>query len=348
MNKEDGHSIRKSIISGGWNPPRAATVMTYRAIVLAEETWISARALDAWLEAGQEVAEVWCPPRSSLARPIRQPLALAFPRFSVRRIVRRHGIRVHNCGPLRAWPEAVARAEVAAADVLLNLLGLQIIPGRLLDHFAGRALNLHPALLPRFRGPCPRLAMLAEGRSHDAGGVCLHVLTEGVDEGPIVDERRVPYPESGGYAEWDAALADAAADLMASSAIAYLDGSLTATPQDESLACYRRPAPGEIDIGPSTRLTHAELLVATLGATGRLVCRPAAGTTRRSVYRISGIAGMLGPPSGRPARIGFRTLELDLADARVCLRRRSLRDRLRGQREAIAAMLRRTHAASSS
>lgn len=317
--------------------------MQHRAIVLAEETWIAARALDAWLEAGHEVAEVWCPPRSSLTRPIRQPLALAFPRFSVRRIIRRHGIRVHRCGPLRAWSEAAARAEAVAADVLLNLFGLQIIPGRLLDHFAGRALNVHPALLPRFRGPCPRLAMLAEGRSHDAGGVCLHVLTEGIDEGPVIDERWVPYPDAGGYAEWDAALADAAADLIASSAIAYLEGSLAATPQDESLACYRRMVPGELDIGPSTTLAHAERLVTTLGPTGRLVCRPAAGTTRRSVYRVSGIAGVIGRPTGRPARVGLCTLELDLADARVCLRRRSLRDRLRGQSEAIAAMRHRTH-----
>jgi methionyl-tRNA formyltransferase len=322
--------------------------MPHRAIVLAEETWISARALDAWLEAGHEVAEVWCPPRSSLARPLRQPLSLAFPRFSVRRIIRRHGIRMHQCGPLRAWPEAAARAEAVSADVLLNLFGLQIIPASLLDHFAGRALNVHPALLPRFRGPCPRLAMLAEGRSHDAGGVCLHVLTEGVDEGPLIDERRVPYPDAGGYAEWDAALADAAADLVASSASAYLDGSLAAMPQDESLACYRRPVPGELDIGPSTTLAHAERLVATLGPAGRLVCRPATGTTRRSVYRVSRIAGVIGRPTGRPARVGLCTLELDLADARVCLRRRSLRDRLRGQREAIAAMRRRARAVPSS
>jgi methionyl-tRNA formyltransferase len=321
--------------------------MPHRAIVLAEETWISARSLDAWLDAGHEVAEVWCPHRSSLDRPIRQPLSLAFPRFSVRQIIRRRGIRVHRCGVLRAWPEAVARATAMSADVLLNLMGLQIIPATLLDHFGGRALNVHPALLPRFRGPCPRLAMLAEGLSHDAGGVCLHVLTEGVDEGPIIAERRVPYPHAGGYPEWDAALADAAADLVASSAIAYLDGSLAATPQDESLACYRRPVPGELDIGPSTTLAHAQRLVTTLGHTGRLVCRPAVGTTRRSVYRVSGIAGVLGPPAGRPASVGFRTLEIDLADARVRLRRRGLRDRLRGQSEAIAAMRRRRNTVPS-
>lgn len=315
--------------------------MPHCALVLAEETWIAARALDAWLEAGQEVAEVWCPPGSSLARPLRQPLALAFPGFSVRQIVRRRGIRLHRCNHLRRWPEAAARAEEVAADVLLNLLGLQIIPVGLLDHFAGRALNVHPALLPRYRGPSPRLAMLAEGRSHEAGGVCLHVLTEGVDEGPIVAERAVPYPEAGGYAEWDAALADAAAELVASSAVAYLDGRLAAAPQDESLACHSRKAAGELDIGPTTSLARAERLVSTLGPTGRLVCRPAKGATRRSAYRVVGIARVLGSPSGRPARVGFRTLELDLADARVCLRRRRLRDRLQSQCEAIAAMRRR-------
>ena len=312
--------------------------MPYRALVLAEETWIAARALQAWLDAGQQVAEAWCTAASSLARPVRQPLALAFGDWSVRRILRRRGIPLRRCPPLRTWPEAADRAAATGADVLLNLLGLQIIPAAVLARFPGRALNVHPALLPRYRGPIPRPAMLADGRADEAGGVCLHLLTDGIDEGPIVAERRVPFPAAGGYAEWDARLADAAAGLISDAALPYLDGRIAAVPQDESLACHARPIPGVLDIGPATTLARARRLADTLGRVGRLVCRPAAGTTRRGAYHVTGIARVLGDPTGDPAGVGWRTIELDIADARISLARRGPGDRL-GERAAAAAAL---------
>lgn len=321
--------------------PATESPMTHRAIVLAEDTWISARALAAWLDAGQEVAEVWVCAGSSLGKPLRQPLALAFPDWSVRGIIRRHGLPVHRAPRLRAWPEAEARAEVMRADSLLNLLGLQIIPRPLLDHFAGRAINVHPALLPRYRGPCPRLAMLADGRDAEAGGVCIHLLTEGIDEGAILGERSVPFPSGGGYAEWDARLADAAAVLVREAAIPYLDGRLHPRSQDESLASYRKPVPGELDIGPTTPLAHARRLVDTLGRVGRLVCTPAAAGARRRGFHVAAIDRTLDGPTGRPARVTWRTVELDLVDARVRLRRRGLGERLREHGEAVAALRRR-------
>lgn len=316
--------------------------MPHRAIVLAEDTWISARALAAWLDAGQEVAEVWVSAGSSLAKPLRQPLAYAFSDWSVRRIIRTRGLPLHRCPRLRSWPEAAAHATAVRADSLLNLFGLQIIPPGLLAHFAGRAVNVHPALLPRYRGPCPRLAMLADGRDHDAGGVCVHLLTDGIDEGAILGERRVPFPATGGYAEWDAQLADAAAALMREAAIPYLDGRLAPTPQDESLASYRKLVPGELDIGPTTPLAHARRLIETLGRIGRLVCKPAGGS-RRSSFHVVTIDRVLGQPTGQPPQVRWRTVELDLADARIRLRRRGVLDRLRGQAEAVAALCRRHH-----
>lgn len=312
----------------------------HRAIVLAEETWIGARALSAWLEAGQEVAEVWCTDGSSLARPVRQPQSLAFPGWSVRRILRRRGIPLRRCPPLRRWPEAAARAAETGGDVLLNLLGLQIIPPALLDRFPGRALNLHPALLPLYRGPCPRLAMLVEGRAAEAGGVTLHLLAEGIDEGPIVGARPVPYAAEQGYAEWCARLAEAAAGLVVDAVLPYLDGRLTAVPQDESRACYRRPAPGLFEIAPATALAHARRLIATLGGIGQLVCRPAVADARRASCHVTRIDRVIGEPTGRPAVVGWRTVELDLADARVRFVRRGPCDRLREQAAVVAALSR--------
>jgi len=319
--------------------------MANRAVVLAEETWISARTLGAWLDAGHEVASVWCGPGSSLLRPLRQPLAHAFPQWSVRQVLRRHGIPLEHCPPLRQWTAAVDRAKAVRADVLLNLLGLQIIPDCLLDHFGGRAINVHPALLPLYRGPCPRIAMIADGRADEAGGVCVHVLTAGIDEGPIVAMRAVPFSGARTYADWDAQLALAAADLIRGDVLEYLAGRRVARPQDESQALYRKPVPGELDIGCATTLAQAVHLERTLGRIGRLVCKPPAGTTHRGLYRVTGIDGAIGPPEGQPPRVGLRSLTIDIADARIILARRRVRDRLRVQLDMVTALHRHRTAA---
>jgi len=220
----------------------------------------------------------------------------------------------------------------------MNLLGLQIIPGPLLDYFGGRALNVHPALLPLYRGPSPRLAMIADGRAAEAGGVCVHVLTPGIDEGPIVAAQAVPFSTASDYADWDARLALAAAALVGGEVGEYLSGHRNARPQDEALALYRKPLPGELEIGTATTLAQARRLEATLGRIDRLVCKPPSGTTRRGLYHVTRIARVVGPPAGRPPWVGLRSITLDIADARVVLARRSVRDRLRVQCTAVAAI----------
>ncbi|MFM7107950.1 MAG: hypothetical protein ACKOZU_05030 [Planctomycetaceae bacterium] len=86
----------------------------HSAIVLAEESWIAARALAAWLDSGQRVAKVRCRDRSSLTRPVRQPLAVMFPAWSVRRLLRAHGIPLRRVPPLRTWTAALGGGAAAA------------------------------------------------------------------------------------------------------------------------------------------------------------------------------------------------------------------------------------------
>jgi phosphoribosylglycinamide formyltransferase-1 len=95
-----------------------------------------------------------------------------------------------------ALDEAV-RATLANYGVeLVLLLGyLKRLGPRTLAHYAGRILNIHPALLPRYGGQ----GMFGE-RVHqavlDAGdaesGVTIHLVDARYDQGPIVAQERVP------------------------------------------------------------------------------------------------------------------------------------------------------------
>ena len=74
---------------------------------------------------------------------------------------------------------------------LLILAGfMRILGPGFTAQFSGRALNLHPSLLPKYRGLHTHARALAAGDSHH--GVSVHFVTEELDGGPVVLQARVP------------------------------------------------------------------------------------------------------------------------------------------------------------
>jgi len=78
---------------------------------------------------------------------------------------------------------------------LLVLAGyMRILPPKIVRRFYGKIINIHPALLPAFRG------LHAIERAFKAGvkvtGVTVHLVDEGVDTGPILAQEPVRvYPD---------------------------------------------------------------------------------------------------------------------------------------------------------
>lgn len=56
--------------------------------------------------------------------------------------------------------------------------------------WSGRMLNIHPSLLPHFPGLDTHRRALEAG--HAEAGCTVHLVTEGVDEGPVLGQARVP------------------------------------------------------------------------------------------------------------------------------------------------------------
>lgn len=67
---------------------------------------------------------------------------------------------------------------------------MRVLTPFLAEAWAGRMLNIHPSLLPKYPG------LNTHQRALDAGdaeaGCTVHLVTAGVDEGPILDQARVP------------------------------------------------------------------------------------------------------------------------------------------------------------
>lgn len=89
-------------------------------------------------------------------------------------------------GEARAdYDKRLADAVDAVAPGLVILAGfMRIIGGRLVDHYAGRMLNIHPALLPRYKGLDTHRRCLEAGDS--VHGTTVHFVTTELDGGPPV------------------------------------------------------------------------------------------------------------------------------------------------------------------
>jgi phosphoribosylglycinamide formyltransferase-1 len=74
---------------------------------------------------------------------------------------------------------------------LLCLAGyMRILSPQFVERWRGRILNIHPSLLPRYRGLSPQKRALEAGEGES--GCTVHIVDEGTDTGPIVLQKRVP------------------------------------------------------------------------------------------------------------------------------------------------------------
>lgn len=94
------------------------------------------------------------------------------------------------------WADRVDRVLADIGVDLIVLAGfLSIVPSPWLRRWAGRVINLHPSLLPRYSGPGMyglrvHRAVLAAGETQT--GASVHLVTEEVDRGPVLAQAPVP------------------------------------------------------------------------------------------------------------------------------------------------------------
>ena len=67
---------------------------------------------------------------------------------------------------------------------------MRVLTPWLVGRWSGRMLNIHPSLLPKYPGLDTHRRALEAGDAQ--AGCTVHLVSEGVDEGPVLDQARVP------------------------------------------------------------------------------------------------------------------------------------------------------------
>jgi methionyl-tRNA formyltransferase len=130
----------------------------------------------------------------------------------------------------------VAELAALAPDVIVVAAFGQILPETVLDIPRYGCLNVHPSLLPRFRGVSPIPAAILAGDTF--AGVCIMLLDPGMDTGPIIAEAQTPVLPWDTTGSLTTRLAQIGAQLLVDVIPHWINGEIEPRPQDNSKATY--------------------------------------------------------------------------------------------------------------
>lgn len=166
----------------------------------------------------------------------------------VKELATRLGLPVYQPATLRRPAAAELLRNLQPEAIVVAAYGL-ILPREVLEIPPHGCLNVHPSLLPRWRGPSPVAFAILAGDEYT--GVTVILMDEGMDTGPILARSDpVPIGPEDTTATLTPKLAEIGAELLLETLPRWAAGEVTPEPQDDSKATYSRlltKADGAID-----------------------------------------------------------------------------------------------------
>lgn len=129
--------------------------------------------------------------------------------------------------------------NILPADLYVVAAYGKIIPKEILAKPKLGALNIHPSLLPRWRGPAPIQATILHG--DEETGVTIILLDEQMDHGPVIAAQKILLARrKPTFGKLHDELADLGANLLVEALPRWLAGQIIPTPQDNAKATFSK------------------------------------------------------------------------------------------------------------
>ncbi len=139
-------------------------------------------------------------------------------------------------------PEKVSDFVLRISDLKPDLVVVaaygQILPKEILEIPKYGCLNIHPSLLPKYRGPSPIQYAILNGDKET--GVNIILMEKKVDSGPIISNIQLPISNKVYYKDLEEKLAETGAKLLIDTIPKWINGEIKPAPQDEEKATYTK------------------------------------------------------------------------------------------------------------
>ena len=156
--------------------------------------------------------------------------------------------------------DILSRLSQAQADIFLVVSYGKMIPNSVLGLPRVMPINLHPSLLPKWRGASPIQSALSNGEK--ITGVSVIKITEQLDAGEIVFQESFEVGEDVDFFELEKRCIDIGVELILQSIKSLLEGSVKLRAQDEERASYSKKinkTDGEIKWSSSAEDIHNQV-----------------------------------------------------------------------------------------
>lgn len=229
------------------------------------------------------------------------------------------GLRVIQPDSLKDSREVELLAGLKPDIIVVAAYG-QILPEAVLKIPEYKCINIHPSLLPAYRGPSPVSAAILNGDAQT--GVTIMLIERKVDSGPIITQVAMAIKDDDTTGSLTGRLATAGAELLVDVLPAWVSGTIKPVAQDESRASYTRmwkkedgtlnwscpalqlwrqvrasnPWPGSYVEWRGSRIKIMETVTLTnleKGKAGQVVELPRGGLTRVAVCTGEGLLGLI-------------------------------------------------------
>ncbi|MDP2704563.1 MAG: methionyl-tRNA formyltransferase [bacterium] len=154
---------------------------------------------------------------------------------AVKERIKEKGLRIKVIQPERLTPDLFSDEEW---DFFVVAAYGKIIPKSILEIPRLGTINVHPSLLPKYRGPTPIQTAILNGDA--VTGVSLILLDREVDHGPILAEREHTMTYDDDYDTLAPKLAELGAEMLIEILPKYIAGKITPVPQDHAKATFTK------------------------------------------------------------------------------------------------------------
>ncbi|MDO8499482.1 MAG: methionyl-tRNA formyltransferase [bacterium] len=150
-------------------------------------------------------------------------------------------------------PETLKDLKIEPVDVNILVEYGKLIPEQIYNAPKFGTINIHPSLLPKWRGATPLQSALLNGEI--TGGVSIMKIDSTLDHGPILGQKTFDIMPTEKFTELRDRVAPIAADFLLQILPDYIAGKNSPVPQDDSAATFCREltrADGHINLQAST------------------------------------------------------------------------------------------------
>ncbi|WP_424941027.1 methionyl-tRNA formyltransferase [Aliiroseovarius sp. S253] len=240
--------------------------------------------LEALVEAGHDIAAVYCqPPRPAGRGKKDRPGPVHVRALEL-------GLEVRHPVSLKGADEQAAFADLNADAAVVVAYGL-ILPQAVLDAPAHGCLNIHASLLPRWRGAAPIHRAIMAGDAET--GICIMQMEAGLDTGPVLLREATPI----GTEETTAMLHDRLAAMgsrMIVDALAQLDDLTPEEQPDEGVTYAHKIDKSDARVDWTRPATEVDRLIRGLSPFPGAKCDMAGEQVKLLASRLAGGQGAPG------------------------------------------------------